>query len=170
AAGRPGLPVRPSSQSAETPSAAAHSATSCAFGSRAPSPDKSCDTVERSTPTSRASPLCVTPFSAIARASRSRKRPARSRLSTIPFIWLENTHLLRNVNHIRNSQFLRGRVHWGSGEGAEMDTRWRTLLKAVLWNLLGLLTMSLVGLAMTGSVALGGAMAVANTAIGFVAY
>ncbi|KAB2882628.1 MAG: DUF2061 domain-containing protein [Albidovulum sp.] len=51
-----------------------------------------------------------------------------------------------------------------------MDTRWRTLLKAVLWNLLGLLTMSLVGLAMTGSVALGGAMAVANTAIGFVAY
>lgn len=51
-----------------------------------------------------------------------------------------------------------------------MDTRRRTVLKAVLWNLLGLLTMSLVGLAMTGSAALGGAMAVANTAVGFVSY
>ncbi len=51
-----------------------------------------------------------------------------------------------------------------------MDTRARTILKAILWNLLGLATMSLVGLAMTGSAALGGALAVANTALGFVAY
>ncbi|MEI2805501.1 DUF2061 domain-containing protein [Albidovulum sp.] len=51
-----------------------------------------------------------------------------------------------------------------------MDMRRRTMLKAVLWNLLGLMTMSLVGLAMTGSAALGGAMAVVNTAIGFLAY
>lgn len=56
------------------------------------------------------------------------------------------------------------------GKGAEMDTRRRTILKAVLWNILGLLTMSLVGLAMTGSATLGGAIAVANTAVGFLAY
>ena len=58
----------------------------------------------------------------------------------------------------------------GRGKVRTMDTRQRTMLKAVLWNLLGLLTMSLIGLAMTGSVALGGAMAVANTVVGFVAY
>jgi uncharacterized membrane protein len=51
-----------------------------------------------------------------------------------------------------------------------MDTRARTILKAILWNLLGLASMSLVGLLMTGSAALGGALAVANTALGFVAY
>lgn len=51
-----------------------------------------------------------------------------------------------------------------------MDTRGRTILKAILWNLLGLVSMSLVGLLMTGSAALGGALAVANTALGFVAY
>lgn len=51
-----------------------------------------------------------------------------------------------------------------------MDTGKRTLLKAVLWNLLGLAMMALVGLAMTGSVALGGAMALANTLIGLVCY
>ena len=51
-----------------------------------------------------------------------------------------------------------------------MDTARRTLLKAVLWNAIGLLMMSLVGLAMTGSVALGGAMAVMNTAIGLSFY
>lgn len=51
-----------------------------------------------------------------------------------------------------------------------MDMRNRTVLKAVLWNLIGLLTMSLVGLVMTGSARLGGAMAFANTAVGLVAY
>lgn len=51
-----------------------------------------------------------------------------------------------------------------------METRKRTVLKAVLWNLIGLLTMGLVGLVMTGSARLGGAMAVANTAVGFMAY
>jgi uncharacterized membrane protein len=51
-----------------------------------------------------------------------------------------------------------------------MDTRKRTLLKAVLWNLLGLLMMVLVGFAMTGSVALGGAMALTNTLIGLICY
>ena len=51
-----------------------------------------------------------------------------------------------------------------------METRKRTILKAVLWNLLGLAMMALIGLAMTGSAALGGAMAAVNTAVGFVAY
>lgn len=50
------------------------------------------------------------------------------------------------------------------------ETRGRTLLKAVLWNLLGLTVMALVGLAMTGSVAIGGAMALINAALGFLSY
>ncbi|GAB4442590.1 MAG: hypothetical protein OHK0026_09070 [Rhodocyclaceae bacterium] len=51
-----------------------------------------------------------------------------------------------------------------------METRKRTVLKAVPWNLIGLLTMGRVGLVMTGSARLGGAMAVVNAAVGFVAY
>jgi len=51
-----------------------------------------------------------------------------------------------------------------------METRARTLVKAVLWNVIGLAVMSLVGLAMTGSAALGGLMAGINTAIGLVSY
>lgn len=51
-----------------------------------------------------------------------------------------------------------------------MDTRKRTIVKALLWNLLGLTVMSLVGLVATGSLAVGGAMALINTAIGFVTY
>lgn len=47
-----------------------------------------------------------------------------------------------------------------------METARRTLVKAVLWNALGLVVMGVVGLVMTGSVALGWAMAVLNTAIG----
>ena len=51
-----------------------------------------------------------------------------------------------------------------------METARRTLVKAILWNVLGLVVMSLVGLVMTGSVAVGGAMAAANTAIGLGCY
>ena len=51
-----------------------------------------------------------------------------------------------------------------------MDTRARTLVKAVLWNIIGLAVMCLVGLAMTGSIAVGGAIAAINTAIGFTVY
>jgi uncharacterized membrane protein len=50
------------------------------------------------------------------------------------------------------------------------ETKIRTVVKAVLWNLLGLLVMTLVGLAATGSAAVGGAMALVNTAIGFLCY
>lgn len=51
-----------------------------------------------------------------------------------------------------------------------METTQRSWVKAVLWNVLGLLTMSAVGLAMTGSAVVGGAMAAINTAIGFTLY
>ena len=51
-----------------------------------------------------------------------------------------------------------------------MDTKKRSLVKAVLWSALGLLIMTLVGLAATGSAALGGVMAAVNTVIGLVMY
>lgn len=51
-----------------------------------------------------------------------------------------------------------------------MDSGRRILVKAVLWQLSGLAVMAGVAIAMTGSVALGGAMAVVNSAIGFVTY
>lgn len=51
-----------------------------------------------------------------------------------------------------------------------METRRRTLVKAVLWNVLGLATMGIVGLIMTGSAAAGGAMAAINTGIGLTMY
>lgn len=51
-----------------------------------------------------------------------------------------------------------------------METTRRSWVKAVVWNIMGLGTMSLVGLIMTGSVAVGGAMAVINTALGFTLY
>ncbi len=51
-----------------------------------------------------------------------------------------------------------------------MESTTRSLIKAICWQLLGLTSMSLVGFAMTGSFAVGGAIAVINTAIGFVCY
>jgi len=51
-----------------------------------------------------------------------------------------------------------------------METPRRSLLKAVIWNIIGLICMSLVGLVATGSVALGGAMAFVNAAMGFALY
>ena len=51
-----------------------------------------------------------------------------------------------------------------------METRARTLVKSGLWTLLGLVVMALVGLAFTGSLAVGGGMALINAAIGFLTY
>jgi uncharacterized membrane protein len=51
-----------------------------------------------------------------------------------------------------------------------MDTRARTLVKSILWTLLGLVVMAVVGLAFTGSLALGGGMAAVNAVLGFVSY
>ncbi len=51
-----------------------------------------------------------------------------------------------------------------------MDTTTRTLIKALIWNALGLLTMGAVGFVMTGSVMMGGTMAAINTMIGLSVY
>jgi uncharacterized membrane protein len=51
-----------------------------------------------------------------------------------------------------------------------METRQRTLVKAMLWTLLGLLSMAGVGLAFTGSVMLGGSMALVNAGLGLATY
>jgi uncharacterized membrane protein len=51
-----------------------------------------------------------------------------------------------------------------------MERPSRTLVKSVVWSLLGLLVMTLVGFAATGSWSIGVAMAVVNTVIGFVTY
>lgn len=51
-----------------------------------------------------------------------------------------------------------------------METGARTLLKSVVWTLIGLVSMALVGLAFSGSAALGGGMALVNAALGFASY
>lgn len=51
-----------------------------------------------------------------------------------------------------------------------MDRPKRTLVKAIIWNINGLLMMSLVGYAMTGSAGTGGLMALVNTVIGLTLY
>ncbi|NIZ14713.1 DUF2061 domain-containing protein [Phaeobacter sp. HF9A] len=51
-----------------------------------------------------------------------------------------------------------------------METRGRSLVKAVVWNSIGLATMALVGFIATGSATTGGVMAAINTGIGFVSY
>ncbi|WP_146344361.1 DUF2061 domain-containing protein [Phaeobacter marinintestinus] len=51
-----------------------------------------------------------------------------------------------------------------------METRQRSVVKAVIWNLIGLAMMALVGLIATGSVAIGGAMALVNAGLGLVIY
>ena len=51
-----------------------------------------------------------------------------------------------------------------------MDTRKRSLVKAVIWNLIGLASMALVGYFATGSVALGGKITLINAAIGLACY
>ncbi len=52
----------------------------------------------------------------------------------------------------------------------ELDTKWRTLVKAVVWQLLGFATMTLTGWIFTGSAAQGGAIAVTGAFCGFVVY
>lgn len=51
-----------------------------------------------------------------------------------------------------------------------METPKRTMVKGTLWILMGLVVMSLVGLLFTGSMAVGGTMALVNSLIGFVNY
>ena len=51
-----------------------------------------------------------------------------------------------------------------------MDSTKRTLIKALFWQGLGLISMIFVGYLFTGSLRAGGLMAVANTAIGLSTY
>ncbi len=51
-----------------------------------------------------------------------------------------------------------------------METRRRTLVKAIVWNVIGLSVMCLVGLVMTGSMKVGGTIALVNTIIGLSTY
>lgn len=51
-----------------------------------------------------------------------------------------------------------------------METARRSLVKATLWQAIGFVMMTLVGLILTGSVAMGGAMALINTGLGFASY
>ena len=55
-------------------------------------------------------------------------------------------------------------------QGILVETPSRSFVKAVLWNLLGLVSMSGVGFALTGSITTGGTLAVINTALGFTMY
>ncbi|MDU9007152.1 DUF2061 domain-containing protein [Sedimentitalea todarodis] len=51
-----------------------------------------------------------------------------------------------------------------------METRQRSLVKALIWNLIGLSVMVFVGYLATGSFAMGGSIAVVNTLIGVAMY
>lgn len=51
-----------------------------------------------------------------------------------------------------------------------METRIRSLVKATIWTLIGLLVMSMIGLIFTGSLVTGGIMAGANSLIGLGTY
>ncbi|MBE0453267.1 DUF2061 domain-containing protein [Roseovarius autotrophicus] len=51
-----------------------------------------------------------------------------------------------------------------------METRMRSIVKAVIWNMIGLTVMALVGFAVTDSLMAGGTMAVINSVIGFATY
>ena len=51
-----------------------------------------------------------------------------------------------------------------------METKRRTLVKAAIWQVMGLAAMSLIGWIFTGSAAQSGAIAVTGTISGFVVY
>lgn len=51
-----------------------------------------------------------------------------------------------------------------------MDTNSRMIAKALSWQALGLVTMTLLGFLFTGSVSAGGALAMASAAIGTAVY
>ncbi|PCJ74837.1 MAG: hypothetical protein COA53_08620 [Rhodobacteraceae bacterium] len=51
-----------------------------------------------------------------------------------------------------------------------METGKRTLVKTIIWQIVGLITMSAVGFAITGSIISGGVLALANTGVGIITY
>ena len=51
-----------------------------------------------------------------------------------------------------------------------MDTARRTVAKAITWQLLGLVTTTVLGYVATGSLTAGGALALTSALVGFVCY
>jgi uncharacterized membrane protein len=51
-----------------------------------------------------------------------------------------------------------------------MDTQVRLLTKSATWQIMGFLTMTLIGYLFTGSISASGGIAVTGTIIGFVSY
>ena len=51
-----------------------------------------------------------------------------------------------------------------------MESNLRLLVKAVTWQAMGFLSMTLIGYLATGSVAVGGTIAVTGTVVGFAGY
>ena len=51
-----------------------------------------------------------------------------------------------------------------------MESGKRTVVKALIWQITGIITMGMVGMLMTGSAELGWALALANTVVGFGCY
>ena len=51
-----------------------------------------------------------------------------------------------------------------------METPRRSFVKAVIWTLIGLITMAVVGVLMTGSLGTGGALALINSGLGILLY
>lgn len=51
-----------------------------------------------------------------------------------------------------------------------MDTQIRLLTKSATWQIMGFLTMTLIGYLFTGSISASGGIAVTGTMIGFVSY
>ncbi len=51
-----------------------------------------------------------------------------------------------------------------------MESRPRSIVKAVIWQVMGLVVMGIIGLIYTGSLRAGGAIAGLNAAIGLVTY
>lgn len=51
-----------------------------------------------------------------------------------------------------------------------MDSKFRLLIKAVTWQVSGLVSMMLIGFIFTGSIAAGGGIALAGAIVGFAAY
>lgn len=51
-----------------------------------------------------------------------------------------------------------------------METPTRSLAKAIVWQAIGLISMTLIGWAVTGSGVLAGGLALLNMSVGFVSY
>jgi len=74
------------------------------------------------------------------------------------------------IYELPSRHFLTYQIRETNIQEHEMERPRRTVVKAIIWNLMGLAMMSLVGFLMTGSAFVGGSMALINTAIGLSTY